>query len=233
MKSRNTRRGVTQTQEATYRSGFNLTQDVSKPKNIYLLGHALTYNWKDDKANLIDTPSSALRASSPSRGKWTRAFTLIELLVVVLIIGILAAVALPQYQKAVAKSRGVQIATFFKEARQAVDLYILEHGYEDKTFYKIDSFTMTDTNNHLDLLTPDLSALVDTLTTQYGFTQVFIGLWEEKETMVYIQNSSIYNMSVGYSLYNGEWSGFCAPGDSVTQGICETVHQAIPEIIID
>ena len=58
-----------------------------------------------------------------------KAFTLIELLVVVLIIGILAAVALPQYQKAVTKSRLAEVAIRVKSLEQAIDLYVLENGY--------------------------------------------------------------------------------------------------------
>lgn len=60
--------------------------------------------------------------------KSTQAFTLIELLVVVLIIGILAAVALPQYQKTVLKSRVTQVIPLIRAVADAQQVYYLANG---------------------------------------------------------------------------------------------------------
>ena len=55
-------------------------------------------------------------------------FTLIELLVVVLIIAVLAAIALPQYQKAIANARAVEILQFVTTAQKALELEFSLNG---------------------------------------------------------------------------------------------------------
>ena len=65
-------------------------------------------------------------------------FTLIELLVVVLIIGILAAVALPKYQVAVDKTKFMEMLTGCRKLAQAIDVYYLATGEYPKYWTDLD-----------------------------------------------------------------------------------------------
>ena len=79
-----------------------------------------------------------------------RAFTLIELLVVVLIIGILSAIALPQYQKAVMKTRYATLKNLTRSLADAQQLYHLANDQYATTFeqlaFEVPGITSTSLN---------------------------------------------------------------------------------------
>ena len=111
---------------------------------------------RDINAALVSTPVSRIKTlrDDEGRGGFTRlsprplrervpvgqvrGFTLIELLITVLIIAVLAAIALPQYQKAVVRSRSAQIKQLLRVVADAERAYYMEHGKYAANFNELD-----------------------------------------------------------------------------------------------
>ena len=166
-------------------------------------------------------------------------FTLIELLVVVLIIGILTAIALPQYNKAVAKARAVEIAQFLTNTERAIDAYVLANGVEREPvfFAAPDPTAPADcskliNNNLLDI---DVSAALNKWCNLYNLTAACYTADEDSDwddCYIYMMDASGGSgtphpeLIVYHNSKTGKWRRSCEAGGAETatiKAMCEII----------
>lgn len=76
------------------------------------------------RCNHLDNVRPPQRASSPRQS----AFTLVEILIVVIILGILAAIVIPQFSNASQQARANSLMGQLKEMRSQIQLFRMQHN---------------------------------------------------------------------------------------------------------
>ena len=158
------------------------------------------------------------------QNKFTKGFTLIELLVVVLIMGILAAVALPQYKKSVWKTRLTEVYTVGNALEKGIDLYMLTHSISPWEEGEIDPQEL-----EIDVLSNLTKKTIDINThhycSQYLCSNVYFIPGPLVSWYAYVYtNSKNGNLIIevgGSRSSDSGWYRFCYYEDNFGKSLCE------------
>ena len=146
-----------------------------------------------------------------------KGFTLIELLVVVLIIGILSAVALPQYTKSVEKARLAEALTNIKAFTTAVDLILLENGGYPSTEIGLQDMTI-----ELSGGTYDADGNLETKNFSYGAGGCDSNGWGVE---VYRKTHDYARVAEWTNLGNNQWDLVCyTQSTDLGEYICKSLQ---------
>ncbi|MDJ0658774.1 MAG: type IV pilin-like G/H family protein [Crocosphaera sp.] len=139
-----------------------------------------------------------------------KGLTLIELMIVTIILGILAAISIPQLLAMVAKARETEIQNQIASLVRAENVYYLEHGH----FAKISNREMKNHTHGLDVaITNDHYNIRTTLASQYNAVRV-------KATAVKDDHNSFKNYTAGLHFSGGLFASIMCqthdPGGDIT-----------------
>ena len=161
----------------------------------------------------------------------TKAFTLIELLVVVLIIGILASVALPQYQKAVEKSRSTEAITTLTALSKAIDVYVMANNFQSVDLLGGLSAGWGDGTESLDI---EMNKSMDCSTDDYCHSKYFrydascisdyCSAYAYRQDNGDITKPTQYTLTFRLLASTGQWTRSCVGYTDAGRNICNTLQ---------